>query len=710
MKKRTMSLLSVVALNFVYGQRDSIRQKSIEEVVVTGQYSPQSINKSIYKVEVIDAAQIKNMAVTNAAEVLNQNLNILIVPSASSGNSSANIMGLPGAYTKVLIDNIPVVSDEGLGNLVDLTKINVNNIERIEIVKGSMGVEYGNNAVAGVINIITKKGYSKKFVANISLQEETVGKEYDLYKKGNGRHVQSLNLGYRINDNWQITADVNHNDFQGFQGSQKGYKYFSQSNDGFRGYEWQPKDMTVANAAIRYIKNKTSLYYKVNYLNEEINNRNYLLTEEYLGGGNVTYYAKDTDYFTKRWIHQLNIQTQIGKRINYMGDFSYQIQERQSQNYNYDVPNRQVVSTDDRLTYFKSEVLYSRGMFSNFLDSEKFNFQIGYELDRSSGIANAEQFIYNYEDPNIHKRIFNYANFLSAEWKVTDAFSLRPGARLALSDKFDRQFNYSLTGRYSIGQDSNLRAIFGSANRFPSYEELYTFMVDSNHDIRGNENLKPETGISVGLFADHKFRSAVDWKFETSLNWMFLQVQDRIESVIISNSPLQYTFLNVDDYKSNIFSGTFNARKNSFSINAGVSVMGVSQVLNTGNQSSPGSYNYFVEANLAANYTLPKANTIVSLYYKYTGNRKALVFETKENVANSGNYVLGDVEDFSMMNFTVSQPFFKNHFEVTVGIKNIFDVSTIRNTTVAGTSHNGAADIQNLFYGRSYFARLNYNL
>jgi len=62
------------------------------------------------------------------------------------------------------------------------------------------------------------------------------------------------------------------------------------------------------------------------------------------------------------------------------------------------------------------------------------------------------------------------------------------------------------------------------------------------------------------------------------------------------------------------------------------------------------------------------------------------------------------------MNFTVSQPFFKNHFEVTVGIKNIFDVSTIRNTTVAGTSHNGAADIQNLFYGRSYFARLNYNL
>ncbi|WDF45716.1 TonB-dependent receptor [Chryseobacterium sp. KACC 21268] len=710
MKKRTMSLLSVAILNFAYGQKDSISQKNIEEVVITGQYKPQSINKSIYKVDVIDALQIKNMAVTNAAEVLNQNLNILIVPSASSGDSNANIMGLPGAYTKILIDNIPVVSDEGMGNMVDLTKINVNNIERIEIVKGSMGVEYGNNAVAGVINIITKKGYNKKFTANVSLQEETVGKEYDLYKKGNGRHVQSLNLGYRINDNWQITADINHNDFQGFQGSQNGYKYFSQNNDGLRGYEWQPKDMIVANAAVRYSKNKTSLYYKVNYLNEEINHRNYLVNEEYLGGGNITYFAKDTDYFTKRWIHQLNVQTQIGNRINYMGDFSYQIQERQSQNYNYDVPNRQLVSKDDKLTYFKSEVLYSRGMFSNFLDSEKFNFQIGYELDRTSGIANADQFIYNYQDPNIHKKIFNYANFLSAEWKLTDDISLRPGARLALSDKFDSQFNYSLTGRYSVGNDSTLRAIFGSANRFPSYEELYTYMVDSNHDIRGNENLKPETGISVGVFTDHTFKSNGSWKFDTSLSWMFLQVQDRIESVIISNSPLRYTFLNVDDFKSNIFSGTFSARKNSFSINTGVSVMGVSQILNTGNLSSPSGYNYFVEANLAANYTLPKAKTIFSLYYKYTGNRKALVFEAGQTIAEPGNYVLGDVEDFSMMNFTVSQPFFKNRFEVTLGIKNIFDVSTIRNTTESGNVHNGGAATQNLFYGRSYFARLNYNL
>ena len=129
MKKKVLSILSLSTVLWVNAQeKDSLNQKKIEEVVITGQYMQQSINKSIYKVEVIDAQQIKNMAVTNVAEVLNQNLNILIEPNRGSGDSNANIMGLSGEYTKILIDNIPVVSDQGMGNLVDLTKINVNNI------------------------------------------------------------------------------------------------------------------------------------------------------------------------------------------------------------------------------------------------------------------------------------------------------------------------------------------------------------------------------------------------------------------------------------------------------------------------------------------------------------------------------------------------------------------------------------------------------
>lgn len=710
MKKKVLSVLSLSMTLWMSAQeKDSLNKNKIEEVVITGQYMQQSINKSIYKVEVIDAQQIKNMAVTTAAEVLNQNLNILIEPQKGSGDSGASIMGLSGAYTKVLIDNIPVVNDKGMGNQVDLTKINVNNIERIEIVKGAMGVEYGNNAVTGVINIITKKNYSKKFNAILSLQEETVGKDYDWFKKGNGRHVQSLNLGYKISDNWTVTADVNRNDFQGFKGDLNGYKYFSESNDKKRGYEWLPKDQTTANAAVRYSKNNTSFFYKVNFLTEEVNFYNQVLEDLPLGGGSRTYLANDVDYFTKRWIHQFNIQTKLGSRINYQGDFSYQTQNRQSQGYQYDVPNREVYSKGEKSTYYDSKVFYSRGMFSNFLDNEKINFQLGYELDRTSGFASSATFQFNNNGINVDRSIFNYANFVSAEWKLNEKISLRPGLRLALSDKFDSQYNYSLTARYSITRKSDLRAVFGSSNRFPTYDELYTYVVDNNHDIRGNENLKPETGYSVGLFWDYNTISANTWKFNLSLSGMYLDVQDRIENVVVSNQPLKYTFLNVNNYRSMLFGGGLNVAKNNFSLNAGVSVMGISQDLNEGDNTSPDDFNFYAEANLAANYSLPATKTLFALYYKYTGTRKQYTEKASITSATKPEYELGEVGSFNMLNFTATQPFFNNHLELTLGIKNIFDVTTVRNTITSGSTHNTGTDTQNLFYGRSYFARLNYN-
>ncbi len=709
MKKKILSVLSLSAVLWMNAQeKDSLDHKKIEEVVITGQYMQQSINKSIYKVEVIDAIQIRNMAVTNVAEVLNQNLNILIQPDRGSGDSNANIMGLSGEYTKVLIDNIPVVSDEGMGNLVDLTKINVNNIERIEVVKGAMGVEYGNNAVAGVINIITKKNYGKKFTAMASVQEETVNKDYDWKKKGNGRHIQSLNVGYRINDHWSVSADINHNDFQGYKGRFQGYKYFSENNDALRGYDWQPKDLLTTNGIIRYNKNKTSFFYKVNFLTEKINYYNPLVEELYQGGGNRTYIANDRDYSTTRWIHQFNIQTKIGSRINYNGDFSYQKQERKFQDYLYDVPNRQVIEKDAEQSYYTSDVLYSRGMFSNFLNSEKINFQIGYELDRTKGFASATTGLFG--GNNLERSMFDYANFLSAEWNVNDWLSIRPGVRLALSDVFDSQYNYSTTARFKTSEKSDIRLVLGSANRFPTYDELYTYMVDNNHDIRGNENLKPETGYSTGIFWDYNKTFSDGWKLNLSLSGMYLDVKDRIESVIISNSPLRYTYLNIDNYKSLLFGGGVNIKKGDLSVNAGVSVMGISQILNTGNTFSPDDYNFYTEANVAANYTLPYTKTLLALYYKYTGAQKRYRHQsTAQDPMDPGQYVLGEIGDFSRMNFTVSQPFFKNHLELSMGVKNLFNVTTITNTTAAGSGHNAASNQQNLFYGRSYFARLNYN-
>lgn len=687
-------------------EKDSINSKKIEEVVITGQFNPQSVNKSLYKVEVIDALQIKNMAATNVGEVLNQNLNILIDQNSSTGNSGATILGLSREYSKILIDNIPVINDEGLGNMVDLTKINLNNVERIEIVRGSMGVEYGNNAVAGVINIITKKGSSKKFFGTAALQEETVGSGYDWYKKGKGRHVQSLNLGYNINENWFVSADINRNDFQGFEGAKNGYRHFDENRNGYRGYDWIPKDQVNATGILKYSKNKTTIFYKTSFLHEQLNFRNPNTEMVSYLGGERTYIARDRDYFTKRWLHQLNVVTTLGSSINYMGDFSYQSQKRDLQSYIYDVPLRQESSRENKETFYDIDVFYSRGMFSNFLNNDKFDFQLGYELDRTQGYAS--QFV---EDRtfggNIFRTIFNYANFVSAEWNALPKFFVRTGFRLSLSDKFDRQYNYSIVFKYAATPQMDFRISGGSANRFPTYDELFTWFVDSNHDVRGNENLKPENGMTGGMFWDYKNNNG-NRTVNASFSGMYLQVKDRIELSVINFNPYQYKYINIDDYKSMLYNANLGFKKGNLQLNTGVSVTGVSQKLKAINDESPSKFFFYPEVNFSANYKLSKLKTLFALYYKYSGESRRYRMDGIVTETGNGIYTLGKVGDFSMMNATISQPFFNNHLEFSIGVKNIFDVKDILNSTQSGDGHNINSQM-NLFYGRSYFARLIYN-
>lgn len=697
MKKRTMSLLSVAILNFAYGQKDSLSQKNIEEVVVTGQYSPQSINKSIYKVEVINEQQIKNMAATNVAEVLNQSLNILITPDTRSGNSTANILGLDGNYVKILIDNIPVVGDTGLGSNIDLTKLSLNNIERIEVVQGSMGVEYGNGALAGVINIITKKSTSKTIDLRASIQEESVRDGYNLRKRGKGRHIQNLSIGYNINENWYANLSFNHNDFMGYEGNSNGYKYFERDNK--RGYDWNPKEQYDTNGLIKYSKGNTSLFYKVSYLNERFNFYNPVVDRDPLndGAGGVTYISKDREYNTERWINQFNIQTQLGN-VRYLGDFSYQSQNRKYHDYTYDIPQRSIRSEESDQSYYNTKVLYSRGMFSNFLGNKTFDFQLGYELDHTDGYA--ALIAGDFFGDSVKRKIFTYANFISAEWNISDRFTVRPGARLSLSNKFDNQFNYSLSTKYKSSENSNIRGVFGTANRYPTYDELFMYFVNTNHDVQGNPDLDPETGFSVGAFWDQNFTTSNNWKIAYSANALFLDVKDRIELVTVS-LPSTFKYLNINSYKSLLFSANVDFRKEQFVFGLRASVNGISREMIDLAQTSPTDFKYNIQAGASATFSLEKAQTQFALYYKYTG-------EERRYISNGNGYDLGKIGDFHMMDFIITQPFWNNQFDFSLGVKNIFDVTSVNNSTVNSVGHEVPTGISNLFYGRSYVARLTY--
>ncbi|RYG27625.1 MAG: TonB-dependent receptor, partial [Chitinophagaceae bacterium] len=80
-------LILLVFLQPVAAQQDSISGGALEDVVVTGQFSRQSVDKSVFQVKVLTRSDIDRQAGNNLADLLNQTLNISVMPNASTGKS-----------------------------------------------------------------------------------------------------------------------------------------------------------------------------------------------------------------------------------------------------------------------------------------------------------------------------------------------------------------------------------------------------------------------------------------------------------------------------------------------------------------------------------------------------------------------------------------------------------------------------------------------
>lgn len=128
---------------------------NLDLVVVTGTLKESFIRASPVKVDVLTAKFLKKVATSNLMEVV-ENVNGVQkqVNCGVCGTNDIHINGMEGPYTLVLIDGMPIVSS--LATVYGLNGIPTSLIKQIEIIKGPSSTLYGTEAVAGVINIITK--------------------------------------------------------------------------------------------------------------------------------------------------------------------------------------------------------------------------------------------------------------------------------------------------------------------------------------------------------------------------------------------------------------------------------------------------------------------------------------------------------------------------------------------------------------------------
>ena len=146
-----LSLIFTAATTVRAQQKDTTNSSEMQEVVVTGQYRPQSVRQSVYQVRVIPRERIEKQGAARLQDVLNNELNIRFTQDPATGGSDITMMGMKGQNVKILLDGMPLVGRQGTSNEININQIDINSIERIEIVEGPMSVVYGADALAGVI-------------------------------------------------------------------------------------------------------------------------------------------------------------------------------------------------------------------------------------------------------------------------------------------------------------------------------------------------------------------------------------------------------------------------------------------------------------------------------------------------------------------------------------------------------------------------------
>ena len=681
MKKIVQSaFLSATFFNatIAFAQQDSLFHKNLEELVVTGQYKPQSLKKSVYQVRVINNERIQQSGATNVQQVLNTQVGFRFAADNTLGTTDVQLMGMSGRNVKILLDGVPMI-DRG-DTRESLNQIDVNSIERIEIVEGPMSVSYGSDALAGVINIITKKNKNNGLSLTAKLQEETAGSEYHAFNY-KGVHQQNITVDYKKN-NWGFTAGGSHNDLNGFGGDAYG-----------REKTWLPKEQWLGNARVSYDKGPLNIYYRTDLLQEDI------LNKGAINFGN--YKAIDKKYTSNRFTNQLQGGYTFSKTLQLAATVAYTDYKRSTRTTRHDFEkNTNELTTGDGeqdISKFNSFVFRTTVQYQF---SKHVSLQPGIDINRETASG-----------PRISNNpvITDYAAFVSAEIKLGSKINVRPGLRFIKNSVYNAPpVIPSINTKFIISKKLDLRMAYAYGFRSPALRELYFYFVDANHNVVGNPNLKAETSNSFNASLNWNASPANIRTYNVSLSGFYNAFNNQIDFALSSPTSNQYTYYNVN--KAKTIGGTVENKYSCKNLESslGFSYVGIFRKLYDEKDYTDETNKDFLwspEVNASISYNVNIIKTRFNLFYKYTGKKPQLV--TGKNAFNQPALLVATTESYQLADFTGTTKINK-YLSVNAGVKNIFDVTNVSNNAAASTSvHNAGYNVA-IGYGRSYFVGLNF--
>jgi len=634
----------------------------LNEQVITANFVPIEKTESTYNIKTINEETILEKGATNLREVLNTELGFK-TNNGHTNETSINLNGLSGNHVKFMIDGVPV---EGrLEGNIDLSQINTNDVEKIEIIDGPASVAYGTNAIGGTINIITKKKQTQKISGSFKSYYETIG-QYNF----------TGSLGVRVKENtFKISGGRNF--FNGYA-----------SPDTSRFKTWKPREQYFASLLYNRRIKALSLSYISEGFAETMTSRGLPLAPYFIS-------AFDTYYFTNRFNNKLLLSGRV--KGNHFLDFTLAQSHynRIRTIYFKDLTTLEkflTTSSDQDTVQFNNYIF--RGVYSRYNDTAVFNYSIGAEFKQD--YITAQRIL------NRKQNINDYALFTSIDFKPIKDLTIKPAARYAYNTKYKAPLIPSVNLLYKINNALSLRASVAKGFRAPDLKELYLeFHYSSSINLWGNTQLKAENSTNYNVSLD----------IAKTINQHQIVITPKAYYSKISNliglvqfSPVDWQYTNINYFSTKGGALTMSYVYNRIALTSGINSYGQynSAFDRVGFKNK---FFYTNDANASVSYKLDSIGLSFNFLYKYNGLIRNYYLTKLNEIKESyiGNY--------NTMDVSITKHFIKQRINVTTGVKNILNTkSVVMAGDVFGVSNQSNATTLSVLWGRTYFISLSINL
>ena len=455
------SILSTAAFNVSANSQTNATPEVIEDLVVTASAEAISAQQFGGSLTVITAAQIETAAATYLSDVLRQVPGFAVSQSGGIGTQTQiRVRGSEANHILVMVDGVRV-NDPALGDEFLSHYAMTQNVERIEIIRGPQSALWGSDALAGVVNIITKK--AKKNYGAVEIE-------------GGSFNSKKLGLtGGTAGDKFQLNGGVQLTDTAGTNISRQGSE-----EDGF--------ENTNLNLSAQYQASDAMAWTFQASHNDSMN--------EYDGTDFSTGFPADSDDWTEAKLTQGQVAVAISPKDSFWnGDLAYQLTQSDNDNFGLSFLDGSPVSTGS--TEAETRTFKFNNSF-NFGQDQRVSVLLDHRDVDFAQTGTASSF----GDPN-QEQSYSVLGF-AAEYaqQVTEALFWNISARQDDFNKFEDVTMYNAAASYQVSDALRIKAAAGTGSKAPSFIERFGYTPNS---FLGNPDLKPEDSQSWELGLEYQY-------------------------------------------------------------------------------------------------------------------------------------------------------------------------------------------------------------